>query len=203
MFVVGLTGGIGAGKSAVSERFARLGVPVIDTDVIARELTAPAGAALPAIRRAFGDCVFAHADELDRATLRRLVFADATARARLEAILHPRIRQSVGQALATLDAPYALLVVPLLLETGAYADVVQRILLVDCPETVRIERVMARSALTRAEVEAILAVQLRDDARRAAADDRLDNVGSPDALDAAVATLHSRYLALARAAGGL
>lgn len=203
MFVVGLTGGIGAGKSAVSERFARLGVPVIDTDVIAREMTAPGGAALPAIRQAFGERVFGRSDELDRAALRRLIFADPVARARLEGILHPRIRQSVEQALDALDAPYALLVVPLLLETGAYADIVRRILLVDCPEAVRIARVMARSALTRAEVEAILAAQLRDDARRAKADDRLDNAGSPDALDAAVATLHARYLALAKAAGGL
>ena len=203
MFVVGLTGGIGAGKSAVSERFARLGVPVVDTDVIARELTVSGGEALPAIREAFGNSVFTRADELDRAALRRQVFADPAARARLEAILHPLIRRAAGQRLAALDAPYALLVVPLLLETGAYADIVQRTLLVDCPESIRVERVMARSALTRAEVVAIVAAQVHDEARRAVADDKIDNTGGLDALDAAVAELHVRYLEWARAAGGL
>lgn len=203
MFVVGLTGGIGAGKSAVSERFARLGVPVVDTDVIARELTVSGGEALPAIREAFGNSVFSRADELDRAALRQQVFADPAARARLEAILHPLIRRAAGQRLAALDAPYALLVVPLLLETGAYADIVQRTLLVDCPESIRVERVMARSALTRAEVVAIVAAQVHDEARRAVADDKIDNTGGLDALDTAVAELHVRYLEWARAAGGL
>lgn len=203
MFVVGLTGGIGAGKSAVSERFARLGVPVVDTDVIARELTVSGGEALPAIREAFGNSVFSRADELDRAALRQQVFADPAARARLETILHPLIRRAAGQRLAALDAPYALLVVPLLLETGAYADIVQRTLLVDCPESIRVERVMARSALTRAEVEAIVAAQVHDEARRAVADDKIDNTGGLDALDTAVAELHVRYLEWARAAGGL
>lgn len=203
MFVVGLTGGIGAGKSAVSERFAWLGVPVVDTDVIARELTVSGGEALPAIREAFGNSVFFRADELDRAALRQQVFADPAARARLEAILHPLIRRAAGQRLAALDAPYALLVVPLLLETGAYADIVQRTLLVDCPESIRVERVMARSALTRAEVEAIVAAQVHDEARRAVADDKIDNTGGLDALDTAVAELHVRYLEWARAAGGL
>lgn len=203
MVVVGLTGGIGAGKSAVSERFARLGVPVVDTDVIARELTVSGGEALPAIREAFGNSVFTRADELDRAALRQQVFADPAARARLEAILHPLIRRAAGQRLAALDAPYALLVVPLLLETGAYADIVQRTLLVDCPESIRVERVMARSALTRAEVEAIVAAQVHDEARRAVADDKIDNTGGLDALDAAVAALHVRYLEWAGATGGL
>ena len=203
MFVVGLTGGIGAGKSAVSERFAWLGVPVVDTDVIARELTVSGGEALPAIREAFGNSVFSRADELDRAALRQQVFADPAARARLEAILHPLIRRAAGQRLAALDAPYALLVVPLLLETGAYADIVQRTLLVDCPESIRVERVMARSALTRAEVEAIVAAQVHDEARRAVADDKIDNTGGLDALDAAVAALHVRYLEWAGATGGL
>ena len=203
MFVVGLTGGIGAGKSAVSERFARLGLPVVDTDVIARELTVSGGEALPAIREAFGNSVFSRADELDRAALRQQVFADPAARARLEAILHPLIRRAARQRLAVLDAPYALLVVPLLLETGAYADIVRRTLLVDCPESIRVERVMARSALTRAEVEAIVAAQVHDEARRAVADDKIDNTGGLDALDTAVAELHVRYLEWARAAGGL
>lgn len=197
MFIVGLTGGIGSGKSAVAECFARLGVPVVDTDVIARELTRAGGLALPAIRVHFGDAVIQADGGLDRAALRRIVFADPGARHALEAILHPRIRQQVARELAALAAPYALVAVPLLIETGGWRDIVQRVLVVDCPEPIRIERVMARSGLTRAEVQAIMAAQADDATRRAAADDVLDNAGSLDALDAAVAQLHRRYLALA------
>jgi len=157
MFVVGLTGGIGSGKSTVSDAFAALGVPVIDTDVIARELTAPGGAALDAVRAAFGETVMQADGTLDRAALRRRVFADTAARHQLEAILHPAIRQRVEQTLAQLDACYVLLVIPLLVETGAYRDVVKRTLVVDCPEAIQLARVMARNGLARDEVMAILA----------------------------------------------
>ncbi len=197
MLTVGLTGGIGAGKSAVAERFARLGVPVIDTDSLAHELTAPGGAALDALRARFGDAVFDAAGTLDRAALRRLVFANPESRRALEGILHPRIRAEAGRRLAALAAPYALVVVPLLVETGGWRDLVRRVLLVECPEAVRIERVKARSGLTDDAVRAIVAAQASDAERRAAADDRLDNAGPPQALDAAVAALHARYLALA------
>ncbi|MCA1978397.1 MAG: dephospho-CoA kinase [Thiobacillus sp.] len=200
MFVVGLTGGIGSGKSAVAERFARLGVPVIDTDVIARELTAPGGVALPAIRARFGDGVFDPAGALDRAALRRRVFQDAGERATLESILHPLIRQEVERQIAAASAPYCLLVVPLLVETGAYRDIVRRVLVVECPEATRVVRVMARSGLSREEVEAIVAAQASDAARRAAADDVIVNTGALDVLDGAVARLHARYLALAESA---
>ncbi len=197
MLVVGLTGGIGSGKSAVAERFARRAVPVIDTDVIAHDLTRAGGAALQEIRRHFGDAILGADGALDRAALRRLVFADPAARRVLESILHPRIRQGVAQQLAALDVPYALVVVPLLVETGGWSDTVQRVLLVDCPASIRIERVMRRSGLSRADVLAIMSAQADDAARRAVADDVLDNTGAPGDLDAAVAQLHARYLLLA------
>lgn len=200
MLKVGLTGGIGSGKSTVAALFAARGVPVIDTDVIARELTAPAGLALGEIRTTLGDGVLQADGGLDRGALRRLVFSDANARRQLEAILHPRIRAQVEHALGTLQAPYALIVIPLLVETGSYRDVLDRVLVVDCPEALQIERVIARSGLSRGEVEAILAAQASRAARLAAADDVIENIGSTDDLQAAVAALHARYLALSGAA---
>ena len=196
MFTVGLTGGIGSGKSTVADLFAALGVPVIDTDVVARELTAPGGAALDAIRATFGEMVMQADGTLDRAALRRRVFSDAAARHQLEAILHPLIRQIVAERLATLTAPYALVVIPLLVETGGYRDVLGRVLVVDCPEYLQVERVMARSGLAQDEVNAILAAQAGRAARLAAADDVILNTASPEALRTQVATLHRRYLAL-------
>jgi dephospho-CoA kinase len=197
MFIVGLTGGIGSGKSTVADRFADLGVPVIDTDAIARELTAPGGAALAPIHEAFGDAVIRADGTLDRAALRRLAFADSSARLQLETILHPRIRHAVEGALATLHAPYVLVVIPLLVETGGYRDLLNRVLVVDCPEAVQIERVMARSGLTHDEVAAVIAVQAGRAERLAAADDVIVNAGSPEALATEVAALNGRYLALA------
>ncbi|MDO9219396.1 MAG: dephospho-CoA kinase [Thiobacillus sp.] len=197
MFVVGLTGGIGSGKSTVADAFAALGVPVVDTDVIARELTAPGEAALDAIRAAFGETVMQADGTLDRAALRRRVFADAAARHQLEAILHPAIRQRVKQALAQLNAPYALLVIPLLVETGAYHDMLKRILVVDCPETLQLARVMSRSGLRRDEVMAILAAQATRAERLTVADDVILNTASTEDLRVEVASLHQRYLGLA------
>ncbi|MBU4498742.1 MAG: dephospho-CoA kinase [Thiobacillus sp.] len=197
MFVVGMTGGIGSGKSTVADAFAALGVPVIDTDVIARELTAPGGVALQAIRAAFGETLMQADGTLDRVALRRRVFADAAARHQLEAILHPAIRQRVEQTLAHLTARYALLVVPLLVETGAYRDVLNRILVVDCPEEIQIARVMSRSGLARDEAKAILAVQAMRAERLAVADDVILNTASIEDLNAKVADLHQGYLELA------
>jgi dephospho-CoA kinase len=199
MFTVGLTGGIGSGKSTVADCFAALGVPVIDTDVLARELTAPGGAALDAIRAAFGDTVMQADGSLDRAALRRRVFADAGARRQLEAILHPRIRQAVELKLAALIAPYALVVIPLLVEAGGYRDLLNRVLVVDCPEALQIARVVARSGLTPDEVKAILAAQASRAERLAAADDVIVNAASPESLPAQVATLHQHYRLLASA----
>lgn len=195
MFKVGLTGGIGSGKSTVADLFAGQGVPVIDTDVIARTLTAPGGMALDAVRAAFGDQVMQADGSLDRAALRRRVFSDADARRQLEAILHPLIRLAVEQQLATLAAPYVLIVIPLLVETGTYQEVLDRVLLVDCPEDQQIARVMARSGLTLDEVKAILAAQAARAARLAIADDVISNTASPEALGTQVAALHRRYLA--------
>ncbi len=200
MFAVGLTGGIGSGKSTVAELFAERGVPVIDTDVIARELTTPDNEALMAIKDAFVDAVMREDGSLDRAQLRRRVFADSAARRTLEAILHPRIRQAVVQALAGVHAPYALIVVPLLVETGAYAEILDRVLVVDCPEDMQIARVMARNDLTRAEVEAILAAQAGRAVRLAAADDVIDNAGSSEKLRDRVHALHAQYMTQAAAA---
>ena len=199
MFTVGLTGGIGSGKSTVSDCFAAHGVPVIDTDVIARQLSVPGGEVLDAIRAAFGATVIQPDGALDRAALRRRVFADAKARHQLEAILHPRIRQEVEQTLATLAAPYALIVIPLLVETGGYRDVLNRVLVIDCPEELQIARVMARSGLAQDEVKAILAAQAGRAERLAVADDVIMNTASQEALCAEVALLHRRYLALAAA----
>jgi len=195
MFKVGLTGGIGSGKSTVADLFAGQGVPVIDTDVIARTLTAPGGMALDAVRAAFGDQVMQADGSLDRAALRRRVFSDADARHQLEAILHPLIRLAVEQQLATLAAPYVLIVIPLLVETGTYQAVLDRVLVVDCPEDQQIARVMARSGLTLDEVKAILAAQAGRAARLAIADDVISNTASPEALRTQVAALHRRYLA--------
>lgn len=197
MFVVGMTGGIGSGKSTVADAFAALGVPVIDTDVIARELTAPGGAALQAIRAAFGETLMRTDGTLDRVALRRRVFADAADRHQLEAILHPAIRQRVEQTLAHLTARYVLLVIPLLVETDAYREVLKRILVVDCPEEVQIARVMSRSGLARDEVMAILAAQATRAERLAVADDVIRNTASIEDLRAEVARLHQCYLELA------
>jgi dephospho-CoA kinase len=199
MFAVGLTGGIGSGKSTVADCFASLGVPVIDTDAIARQLTAPGGAALAAIRAVFGEAVMQADGTLDRAGLRRRVFAAATTRHQLEAILHPRIRQEVAQALATLAAPYVIIVIPLLVETGGYRDLLNRVLVVDCPEELQVARVMARSGLAHDEVQAIIAAQAGRAERLSEADDVIVNTATPAVLRADVSLLHQRYLALAAA----
>jgi dephospho-CoA kinase len=147
----------------------------------------------------FGETVMQADGKLDRAALRRRIFADSAARHQLEAILHPRIRQVVGDMLATLTAPYALVVIPLLVETGSYRDMLNRVLVVDCPEDVQIARVKARSGLTHDEIKAILAAQAGRAERLAVADDIIVNIATPEALRTEVAALHQRYLALATA----
>ncbi len=205
-WVVGLTGGIGSGKSAAADLFAAHGIPVIDTDAVAHELTKAGGGAMPAIRAEFGDAVVTADGALDRAAMRAKVFADEStktpARKRLEAILHPLIRAECERRLAAAaDAPYAMLVVPLLIEAGDYRKRVNRIAVVDCAETTQIARVMSRSGLARAEVERILAVQATRAERLAAADDIIDNDGDIAALAPRIERLHADYLALARQFG--
>ncbi|MDD5250150.1 MAG: dephospho-CoA kinase [Rhodocyclaceae bacterium] len=199
-YVVGLTGGVGSGKSAAADIFAELGAAVIDTDAIAHELTGAQGAAMPALRAAFGAGVVAADGSLDRAAMRQLVFTDAAARQRLEAILHPLIRAESAARCAAAAAPYAVLVVPLLVEAGDdYRRRVARVAVVDCREDTQVARVMARSGLTRAEACAIMAAQATRAARRAAADDLIDNDGDLAALRRQIENLHRHYLGLAAA----
>ena len=196
-FVVGLTGGIGSGKSTVADLFVAQGAALVDTDAIAHELTAPGGIAMPALLAEFGPELATATGALDRAAMRRLVFADATAKVRLEAILHPLIRQVSGQRCQAATTPYVVLAVPLLVESGNYRQRCDRIVVVDCPESLQIERVMARNGLAAAEVEAIMAAQASRAPRLAVADDVVLNTAGRDSLSAQVAVLHQKYLALA------
>lgn len=196
-FVVGLTGGIGSGKSTVADAFVELGAALVDTDAIAHELTAAGGAAMPALIAAFGPAIADPSGALDRAAMRRLAFADPGARQRLEGILHPMIRQLSDARCRAASAPYVILAVPLLVESGSYRERCRRILVVDCPESLQIERVMARNGISEAEVRAILAAQASREARLAIADDVLVNDGERTILYRAVAALHAEYLHLA------
>jgi dephospho-CoA kinase len=202
--IVGLTGGIGSGKSAAEKLFADLGAAVVDVDVIAHELTGPGGAAMPALAAAFGPSVLAADGSLDRATMRALAFADPASRKRLEAILHPLIRaeseRRCRQALAS-GAPYVILTVPLLVESGDYRQRVDRVLVVDCDDELRVARIAARSGLARDEIERIMAAQCSRAERLTAADDIIDNNGSPGRLAEQVAKLHREYLGLAAGNG--
>ncbi len=194
--VVGLTGGIGAGKSVVAGIFSTLGVPVIDADGAAREVVEPGEPGHGAIVEAFGPGVLDADGRIDRAALRRLVFEDAQARRRLEAIVHPRVRRRIRRALAALDVPYAVVEIQLLVESGQ-RDLVDRVLVVEAAADTRIARAMARDGVERDDVERIIAAQATTEQRRAAADDLLANEDTHAALEHAVAALHERYLTLA------
>ncbi|MFP3874714.1 MAG: dephospho-CoA kinase [Thiohalophilus sp.] len=196
MLIVALTGGIGSGKSTVADAFARRGVPIIDTDLIARELVAPGQPALAQIAAHFGDGVLRSDGRLDRGALRAVVFADPAQRRALEQILHPRIRDEVRRRLDGLPGPYCLVVIPLLAETGDY-PFVDRVLLVEADEETRIRRTMARDQLSREQVAQILASQGSREQRRALADDLVDNSRDLEQLEQQIDTLHEKYLALA------
>lgn len=196
-FVVGLTGGIGSGKSAAADEFARLGATVVDTDAIARELTEPGGAALPQIRSLFGDAFVAASGAMDRQAMRSRVFSDPVAKQALERLLHPMIRAEAERRIAAAHGPYVVYVVPLLIESGDYRSRVDRVLVVDAPEALQVERVGLRSRLAEEEVRSIMAHQLARAARLAAADDVIDNAGTLDALRQQVAVLHARYAKMA------
>ncbi|MBS0338634.1 MAG: dephospho-CoA kinase [Proteobacteria bacterium] len=201
-YVIGLTGGIGSGKSAAADLFASLGAAVVDTDAIAHELTRPGGAAIARVRELFGDGAIAPDGSMDRRKVRDLVFTDPSAKQKLEAILHPMIRSESQRRISegAARAPYVVHVVPLLVESPDYRSRVQRVLVVDCDEAVQVERVRRRSGLSEDEVRRIIAAQVPRATRLAAADDVIDNSGPLADLEPRVRALHERYLALAREA---
>jgi len=196
-FVVGLTGGIGSGKSAAADCFAAHGIAVVDTDALAHALTAAGGVAMPELRAEFGPEVATSDGALDRSRMRRLAFADPGARKRLEAILHPQIRTLSGERCRDAASPYVILAVPLLVESGGYRDRCNRIVVVDCPESLQISRVIARNGLSESEVRAIMAAQASRGERLAVADDVLNNDGDLHHLEAQITGLHRKYLHLA------
>jgi dephospho-CoA kinase len=196
-YTVGLTGGIASGKSAVAGLFSKRGVDVIDTDEIAHELTRPGGDAIEAIRAVFGAGSIGADGALDRGRMRKLVFGDAAARKKLEGILHPLIRKESARRRERARSPYAILVVPLLVEGGVDRSRYARVLVVDCTEAQQVERAVRRSGLSETEVRAILAAQATREQRLARADDVIDNSGTPEALERQVSNLNEKYLTLA------
>jgi dephospho-CoA kinase len=200
-FSVGLTGGIGSGKTTIADMFAARGATVIDTDQIAHQLTAPNGLAIPAIRTQFGDQFLTAQGAMERAKMRDYVFADATAKARLESILHPLIRSETERAVMHASGPYVMLVIPLLVESGTWKQHLSRVLVVDCAEDLQKQRVMLRSQLTKSQVEAIMASQASRAIRLAAADDIIVNDGDMPKLEPQVERLHTLYCSLASTAG--
>lgn len=200
-YVVGLTGGIGSGKSAAADEFARLGATVVDTDAIAHELTQAQGAAIAQVRRLFGDEFVGRSGAMDREKMRALVFRDRTAKKQLEELLHPMIRAESERRIASANGPYVVHVVPLLVESPGYRERVARVLVVDCPESLQVARVRQRSSLAEDAIQRIIDAQISRRDRLAAADDVIDNSGTLDALHKQVRELHVRYLAQARAQG--
>jgi dephospho-CoA kinase len=198
-FRVGLTGGIASGKTTVSRFFESLGVPVIDTDVLAREVVAPGSPLLPKLAERFGAQVLAADGSLDRAALRRIVFADDVARADLESLTHPAILAAMEQRSQTVDGPYQVLVIPLLVEKSL-AGQVDRVLVVDSSEDLQIRRLQARDGSTLDQAREILKAQVSRAARLQAGHDVIVNDGNLESLRDRVATLHTQYLVLARQA---
>ncbi|OOG36094.1 dephospho-CoA kinase [Rhodanobacter sp. C06] len=196
-YVVALTGGIAAGKSAVTRRFAALGVPVHDADVAAREVVVPGSEGLAAVVSAFGDEVLDAEGRLDRPAMRHRVFADPAARRTLEGIIHPRVRQWLHECALAGTTPYCLLAIPLLAENIGHYRWVDRVLLVDAPVELQLARLIARDGIDEALARRMLAQQARREQRLTLAHDVIDNSGDEAALDAAVAKLHQRYLVLA------
>ncbi|MFB3089110.1 MAG: dephospho-CoA kinase [Acidiferrobacterales bacterium] len=197
MLRIGLTGGIGSGKSSAAAMFARRGVPVIDADEIAKQLVAPGQPAYERIIQRFGK-EFVDADGfIDRGRLRRHVFDDPASRRELEAILHPRVRQQIQRQLRALRAPYCVIVIPLIFEANQQ-DLVDRILVIDATEDTQVQRVAARSSLADDEIRKIIAAQIGRNVRLRQAHDVITNEGELEQLEERVDAFHTRYLDLAR-----
>ncbi|MDO9311719.1 MAG: dephospho-CoA kinase [Nitrosomonas sp.] len=195
-FVVGLTGGIGCGKSSASQFFSDLGIDVIDTDVIARTLTQPHGLAIQLIRNTFQDALITADGALDREKMRNLIYSDSDSRHKLENILHPLILKETVQQIAQTQSSYIIVVVPLLFETDDYNNIIQRTLVVDCEERQQVLRTMARSNLSEHQVIAIMTAQVLRKERLQKADDVIINDKDIDSLKAQVIKLHHKYLIL-------
>jgi len=191
--LVALTGGIASGKSAVADRFAQLGVPVLDTDRIARDIVEPGTPTLAKLVEAFGPDILDSEGRLNRRRMRERVFANPDDRARLNAITHPAIRAELARRSASAGGAYQVHVIPLLVETGRTRDY-DRVLVVDCPREVQIQRLMARDGATAEQAEAILAAQATREQRLAVADDVIVNTGTLDELYQRVDELHRKYL---------
>lgn len=198
VFSVGLTGGIGSGKTMVADMFAARGAAIIDTDHIAHQITAPGGIAIPAIRAQFGEAFLMSDGAMNRAKMREAVFADPVAKRQLESILHPLIRSETDRAAAQARGVYLMFVVPLLVESSTWKRRTSRVLVVDSPEQLQVERVMSRSGLTEAQVRAIMATQASRETRLAAADDVIVNDGETAALVPQIERLHALYSSLAQ-----
>lgn len=192
--VIGLTGGIGSGKTCATNYFAELGVDIIDTDEIARGLTQSDGAAIDAIKNTFGAALITTSGALDRTKMRVMVFSDRSAKQKLEAILHPLICQEVAQRIKQSKSSYTVVAIPLLFETTDYHEIIQRTLVIDCDEEKQIERTMARSKLNEQAVRAIMASQVSRQQRRQEADDIIINNDDLDYLHVQVAHLHQKYM---------
>src|SRR6185437_1859425 len=195
--IIGLTGGIGSGKTTVATFFAELGVDVVDTDAIAHELTQPQGVAITAIRQVFGEKYITDEGALDRKEMLHLVFCDDNSRRKLEGILHPLIRTEVVRRIALFYGPYGMIVVPLLLETSGYSKIVRRVLVVDSTENAQLARTMARAGVDEQTVRSIMSAQLSRAERLQQADDVIVNDFDMSHLKRQVDALHNKYLALA------
>ncbi|MGR9073166.1 MAG: dephospho-CoA kinase [Gammaproteobacteria bacterium] len=201
MLKIGLTGGIGSGKSTVAEFFADLGAPVVDADVIARNLVEPGSPALSAIEKQFGDRVVGRNGRLDRARLKKIIFSDPGRKKALEDILHPLVFREIRKILGKLHAPYVVLCIPLLVETKM-ESFVDRILVVDCPEQMQKERVKKRDRLTEQDISAIIESQAPRSRRLAAANDVIENTGNRLQLADQVKKLHNLYLSISASTSG-
>jgi len=196
MLVIGLTGGIGSGKSTAAQYFKRLGVPVIEADEIAREVVEPGGQVLERLEATFGPDILDHQGRLDRAVLRRIIFSDPVRRKQVEDVLHPAIRREMRRRLVGIEAPYCILAIPLLVE-ARQIELVDRVLVIDSSEELQRKRLASREGWTDAEIEGALLAQVTREKRLEYADDVIDNDADLGALERSVARLHRRYQTLA------